>query len=287
MTQKSLRIAPAIAILLCAVFGQSGDVPPDIHVTALGNEGFLVEVGSSTVIVDGLYRGLRGYVAPTEQQLRARERAEPPFDEIELVLVTHHHPDHFDAEVVARHVVANPHAVLVTTPMAVDQLRSDDQRFPLLSERVRAVFPEEGESEHLEIDGIGIEVLNLHHGRNRSLPAENLGFVVEMNGFSFLHIGDTMATAEELAALGLSDRKIDIAFVPFWHLLDATGARRYLEAIGATTVVAMHLPAADAPPSYLDPAEDLDELIQMVESASPGILVFTDVMEEREIRTGD
>jgi L-ascorbate metabolism protein UlaG (beta-lactamase superfamily) len=269
------------------VFGYSGDVPPELHVTALGNEGFLVEVGSSTVIVDGLYRGLRGYVAPTEQQLRARERAEPPFDVMDLVLATHHHPDHFDAKVVASHLKSNPRAVIVTTPMAVELIRGNAEQFRSISKRVRAVFPAEGETEDVEIDRIHVEVLNLHHGRNRSLPAENLGFVVEMNGFSFLHIGDTMATAEELVALGLSDREIDIAFVPFWHLLDAPGAQKYLVAIGAPTVVAMHLPAADAPPSYLDPASNLEDLICMVEETAPGVLVFTDVMEEREIRTGD
>ena len=49
----------------------------------------------------------------------------------------------------------------------------------------------------------------------------------------------------------------------------------------------MHLPVADAPPSYLDPADDLDELIRMVERAAPGVIVFQSVMEKREIRTGD
>jgi L-ascorbate metabolism protein UlaG (beta-lactamase superfamily) len=152
MTQNSLRIAPAIVILLCAVFGYSGDVPPELHVTALGNEGFLVEVGSSTVIVDGLYRGLRGYVAPTEQQLRARERAEPPFDVMDLVLATHHHPDHFDAKVVASHLKSNPRAVIVTTPMAVELIRGNAEQFRSISKRVRAVFPAEGETEDVEID---------------------------------------------------------------------------------------------------------------------------------------
>lgn len=287
MKQNAFRASLSTAVLLCAVFSCSGDAPPNLHITSLGNEGFLIEVGSSSVIVDGLYRGLGGYVKPTEQQRRARERAEPPFDNVDLVLVTHNHPDHFDAAVVASHLEANTDAVLITTPMAVDLLRQEGDRFRSVSDRVSGVCPAEGESEYFEFGEIEIEVLNLHHGRNRSLQVENLGFVVELNGVRFLHIGDTLATAEELAILDLVQRKIDVAFVPYWHLLDAQKARSYLEAIGATTTVAMHLPAADAPPSYLDPAADLDGLIRMVEEAAPGVVVLADVMEERSIRTGD
>ena len=272
--------------VLCAVACTAVDQPDVLQITALGNEGFLIERGNATVIIDGLYHGLHGYVVPGDEQRRARELAEPPFDSVDLVLATHHHPDHFDAGVMASHLVANPGATLITTPMAADQLR-DDERYPTISDRVRASLPEEGESERIEIGDIPVEVLNLHHGRGRSIPADNLGFVVDLSGVKVLHVGDTLATADELGALGLREKSIGIAFVPYWHLLDAADAHQYLEAIGATAVVAMHLPAADAPPSYLDPADDLDELIRMVERAAPGVIVFQSVMEKREIRTGD
>jgi len=285
MTQNARRTVLSAAFLFCAVIGCSREAPPGLQITALGNEGFLIESGDTSIIFDGLYDGLNGYVAPTEEQRRARERAESPFDEVDLVLATHHHPDHFDARVVGEFLNANRHAVFVSTPMAVDLLRDEGDRFRTISEQVRAVYPEEGESEHLEINGVRVEVLNLHHGRSRSLPVENLGFVVEMNGVSILHIGDTLATADELATLDLAQKDIDVAFVPYWHLLEEEGARAYLATIGANTVVAMHLPAADAPPSYLEPASDLKGLIRIVEEAAPGVLVFTDVTEERKIRT--
>lgn len=287
MKQNAFRTSLSTAVLLCVVFSCSGNAPPELHITSLGNEGFFIEAGSSTVIVDGLYRGLGGYVKPSEQQRRARERAEPPFDKVDLVLVTHNHPDYFDAAVVASHLEANTDAVLITTPMAVDLLREEGERFRSISERVHEVYPPEGESEYLEAGEIEIEVLNLHHGRNRSLQVENLGFVVEMNGVSFLHLGDTLATPEELSGLDLAQKGIDLAFVPYWHLLDAKTAGDYVDVIGASKFVAMHMPAADAPPCYLDPAANLEGLIQMVAGATPGVLVLTEVMEERKIRTGD
>lgn len=43
----------------------------------------------------------------------------------------------------------------------------------------------------------------------------------------------------------------------------------------------MHLPAADAPPAYFEPAEDLDGLIRMVRKSVPGVIVFREVGGEK------
>jgi len=268
------------------MFGGSEDTPPELHITSLGNEGFLIEAGEATVVVDGLYRGLRGYAAPSDEQRGKLERAEPPFNDVDLVLATHHHPDHFDAEVVARHLDANLGAVLVTTPTAVDLMRRNGGEVSKMTDRLRATYPGEGESIHLEVADIDIEVLNLHHGRGRKPPVENLGFFVRMGGVSFLHIGDTDATAEELGALDLPQKHIDVAFVPYWYLLERQTARSYLEAIGATTIVAMHIPASDAPPSYLAPGKDLQDLIRRIEKAAPGVMILPQVMNSRVIEVG-
>lgn len=255
-------------------------------VTALGNEGFLVEVGDDSVVVDGLYEGLGGYVAPSEEQRRVRERAEPPFDVVDLALATHHHPDHFDAVVAGRFLEANRAALLVTTPMAVDLMRGDPG-FEVISDRIRGVYPSEGATVRLDVGDIAVEVLNLHHGRGRSLPVENIGFVIDVNEVRLLHVGDTLATAAELEELELAARAVDLAFVPYWHLLDEETAAVYLEAVGATHVVAMHLPAADAPPSYLEPAEDLEGLIGIIREAAPDVVVFGAIMERRAILIGE
>lgn len=274
------------SLLLWVTLCTPAEVGTEVKITALGNGGFLIEAGGREVIVDGLYRGLRGYVAPTEEQRRARERAAPPFDEIDLVLATHHHGDHFDAEVVARHLAANPRGVLISTPTAVDLVGGNREDLPGFSDRLRPVYPREGESIHLEVGDIDVEVLNLHHGRGRKPPVENLGFLVRMGGVSFLHMGDTEATAEELGELDLRQRHIDIAFVPYWHLEERQTARSFLEAIGAAKVVAMHIPAPDAPPSYLAPGKDLEDLIRRIEVSAPEVVIFPRAMDTRRFVAG-
>ena len=176
--------------------------------------------------------------------------------------------------------------MLITTPTAVDLIRREGADFGETSERLRRVYPKEGESIHLEVADIDVEVLNLHHGRQRDPLVENLGFVVRMGGFSFLHMGDTEATPEEIGSLDLGARNIDIAFVPFWLLEERQNARSYLEAIGAATVVAMHIPASDAPPSYLAPGKDLEDLIRLLEDITPGVVILPQVMDTRVFNSG-
>ena len=284
MKLNSIRICVTVLVAMTVGFALAGDSALDLRFTALGNEGFLIEAGGRVVMIDALFVGLPGYVAPTEEQRRARESAAPPFDEVDLVLATHHHGDHFDAEVVARHLHANPQAVLITTPTAVDLLREKSGEFSEIVNRVRPVYPLEGETVHHEVADIDVEILNLHHGRRRDPQVENLGFIVRVGGFSFLHMGDTEATAEEIGSLDLGERHLDLALVPFWLLEDPQVARSYLEAIGAATVVAMHIPAPDAPPSYLAPGKDLDDLIRRIEIAAPGVVILPEVMNSHRIQ---
>jgi len=255
-------------------------------ITALGNEGFLIEVGGHEVMIDALYVGLPGYVAPTEEQRVARESAVPPFGAVDLVLATHHHGDHFDAEVVARHLGANPRGVFISTPTAVDLIRGSGEYSLEIADRLHQVYPKEGESVHLEVADFVVDIVNLHHGRRRDPPVENLGFIVTTGGFSFLHMGDTEATPDEIGSLDLRDRHLDVAFVPFWLLEERQNAQRYLEAIGAATVVAMHIPALDAPPSYLTPGKDFDDLIRLLEEIIPGVVIFPQVMDSRVFEVG-
>lgn len=188
-------------ILLSAMIGICFNTPA-AEITYLANEGFLLAGGGEKVLVDALFGdGLAGYaVVPAE--LRSKlEAAQPPFDGVDLVLATHFHDDHFDPRAVGRFLAAAPQARFVSTPQAVERLRTEYDGFEGIAPRVRAVLPAEGDAERLESDGVALTVYNLHHGRGR--PIENLGFLVEVGGARLLHVGDTMVDAEELAVLDL------------------------------------------------------------------------------------
>jgi L-ascorbate metabolism protein UlaG (beta-lactamase superfamily) len=200
---------------------------------------------------------------------------------VDLVLATHLHGDHFDPEPVGRHLLANRSADFVSSVQAVELLRRDFSSYPEIAARVRGVFPEEGRLLSMKAGGIELQALNLHHGRDRQPPVENLGFLIRLGGFRVLHLGDTQVSAEELARYRLESQDIDLAFVPFWYLLAAEHVAIILDHVAADTVVAMHLPAPDAPARYFGPEGSLDELIRGIEASLPGTVVLREVGETR------
>ncbi|MCP4653821.1 MAG: MBL fold metallo-hydrolase, partial [bacterium] len=78
------------------------------------NEGVLIETGGKKILVDALFREPNpAYAAPPKEVLEKLETAQPPFDDVDLILATHNHGDHFDARSVVRHLRHNPRAVFL------------------------------------------------------------------------------------------------------------------------------------------------------------------------------
>jgi len=253
------------------------------RVTYIGNEGFFLSTGGAGVLVDALVRrGIRPYVKANAQDREQLELAQGPFDQVTLVLATHHHADHFDAQAVRSHLERNPNAVFVSTAQAVELVLETGPGAAALGTRLIAVQPEEGTVERLSFPGVELDVFNLHHGRDRQPVVENLGFLVDVEGLRFLHVGDTEATRDELMALALGGLEIDVAFIPYWKLL--WGEPGFVEdAIGSARVAAMHIPSARAQSDYFGEFEDLDGLVGGLEEAYPGILVFVEPTDTRTI----
>ena len=100
-----------------------------IRVTFVGNSGFLITVGDQEVLIDALFEGL------------------PPFDDVDLILATHDHPDHFSATLVEQYLQNNPQAIFMSTKQAASQLTG-------FGDRVIAVDPVAGSPVNLEANGI-------------------------------------------------------------------------------------------------------------------------------------
>lgn len=235
-----------LSALLCSIGAPPApDATHGVEITYLGNEGFLVTGGGKKVLIDALFRkGVEGYAVHSAAVLERLERATVPFDGVDLVLATHFHADHFDAEAVAEHLTHNPQALFVSTNQARDQLKALDQ-FAALKDRVTAMAPNEGERIESTIRGVRLQSLNIHHGRGR--PVENLGFIVELGGRRLLHIGDSEAEAAVFRRYGLATDRIDVAFLPYWYFLDDTQKQAVRAHINPRHVVLMHVPPnADA-----------------------------------------
>lgn len=205
----------------------------------LANAAVLIR-GTHTVLIDGPFtEGVNPYPKFAEETLERARKAEPPFDEVDWVLVTHAHADHGDARAIAELLETNLAARLVSTHAVVERVQAAAAGKAGFGDRLVVVEPAEDEPIVVNEQAPRIEALALHHGRQRSV--QNLGFLVDIDGVRVLHAGDAEVVFSDIEPLRLSERDIDVALLPTWYARNHR-YRPVLDAVGARRVLLMHFP---------------------------------------------
>jgi len=187
--------------------GNSGGNKPEVEITFICNEGFLLTSSEGEkILVDALLAGFPQYGVLSREQRMLMEEAKPPFDEIDLILITHGDADHYDFNLVRKHLENDPQTIVVMPETLSARLKG------LFPDRVMAIKVDEGKSEALSLNGITVNVLGLRHSTS---PYDyfHIGFLFTLGGRQILHTGDfdnnTDALPDDLG-------KIDLAFMVYW-----------------------------------------------------------------------
>lgn len=256
-----------------AASGQAAPAPvappaTDLEVRFVANEGFLIDGAGRRVLVDGLVGpNVTGFPIGSPEMRDELERGVGIWSGIDVALATHSHPDHFNADSVARFLRSSPEALFVSTPQSVALLEAAYPGATFLS-RARAVLPEPGASERLELRGIAIEVLNLHHGA-RQPPVDNLGFLITLGSRRVLHLGDTEAKMPDFEPYLDRLADVDLGLLPFWFLSSAWRAEMVRERIRPRWIVVAHLPLPTAPAGYFARWHSYENLVSLIGDAFP------------------
>ena len=182
-----------------------------MQISYIGNEGFLISCGSSKVLIDAIHKH-PWYLFTPEDVLKKMMSSQPPFENVDLLLVTHSHGDHFDPHLTARFLSHNPGTILVSDPRVVERLKIVmKEDFRKISKQVKTIDIGFGEAADLKIRDIRIKALGLSHGYPDYL---NLGFIIDFDGITLFHPGDMhLGPSEEyLKAQHIENQGIDIIF---------------------------------------------------------------------------
>ncbi|MBI4878809.1 MAG: MBL fold metallo-hydrolase [Planctomycetes bacterium] len=278
-------------LLLLALLGAGCAAPVEndqpLAVTYLANEGFLIESGSTKLLIDALFDDETiEYCDVPDSALRARmEAAQGLFSDVDLVLVTHAHVDHFDPRCVLAHLRSNARATLVCPSPAAAAMQAERLGDSETAQRTRAPALEPGRSVDLVENEIRLTAMRLRHGRylvmdeetgrqyDRHEKVENLAYLVDLGRWRILHLGDAALLQNEdlLEGLKLNERSLDLAFVQC-HSRDAESVRILSDLIAPTQVVWMHLPAE---------RQRKEALGAFLAQAWPGSSVFLEPLETR------
>jgi L-ascorbate metabolism protein UlaG (beta-lactamase superfamily) len=228
---------------LVGLLGTAAAAPPrdEVVLHFLANEGYAIEHGGQAVLVDALHtvgRPERGELPPDLHRRMLDGR--PPFRRVPLVLVSHPHSDHLDAEVAAGFLKRHPEAVLASSPAVLERLRKIPYHASFrdrLRELPAAPATWSG-------GGVRVTVFPLPHIGSHLYPEPVLAHLVEVGGLRILHVGDAELADEDLAGLQLRGRNIDVAVLPYWALVREGAPERMARLVGARKIVAMRLPVA-------------------------------------------
>lgn len=173
---------------------------------ALGQAGFVLKGGNTIAYIDP-------YLSNSVEDIGGPPRRFPiPLDpalitHAQVVLATHEHLDHTDAVTLAPLMAASPSAVLAASLQGGRIAREAG----IPAERI--ITPRLGE--RIEIGGLAFVATPAAH-YEYEVDADGhsrwMGFIIECNGVTLYHSGDTIIFPELLAAL--AGRLIDIALLP-------------------------------------------------------------------------
>jgi len=238
----------------------------------VGTDGFLIQAGSKTVLVDGLVRNPWGYANTPERALAKMKNREAPFGRLDLLLFSHAHRDHFVPEMALEVLSAQPQSVLAGGTLISEELRTAGaEAVKALGARIQTIDLKMGEMTTLTAAGIPLTVLGVNHG-TADRPYLTLGYIMELGGFKIYHQGDIFPDSNLpfLASVPWEEQKIDIAFFdPFFFQNEET-KKIVLERIKPSVVILMHM---------LD--SEVEGYFNRLKPAVPQVLVFREPMESK------
>jgi len=274
-----LRRTFFIALLLmstCLVF--AGQAQVSLWSTA--NSGVLLQSGETRILVDGLFRPhpeWEGFTFASldSLQLSTAQLDDGLFANIDLILATHVHRDHFHPEEVASFLRKNQETIFVGNNQLVESVLENDVNSPQISSRL--IQPESsGSISSYAISGVKLTFVPISHAGEPYQWIANDAIVIELGGLRILHLGDANPDPKLFSYFVENPQTIDLVIAPYWFLLQApqseqTGKQIVTEILAAKRVMAVHLPP--------DP-ERISLYSQMLSEAYLDVIVASDLLRK-------
>lgn len=255
---RRLALLGALLALPAAAARGDGSV---VTLRFLGNEGFAIEARGQAVLIDALQVVGRADRAELPADVYDRMlRRRPPFETVPLVLASHSHGDHFDPATTLAFLKRHPETTLASSKAVLSAFRAAAPEAAALGDRLREL---DVPGATLEVGRARVSGFALPHIAPQMYPEQVVAHVVEVGGKRILHLGDAELADDDLAALELRARRIDVAIVPYWAFTREGARERFARLIAARRVVAMRLPAVVS-----------EEVRRKVRQAAPGAVIL-------------
>lgn len=183
MNKKLLLV---ISLFICTLsFGQSSD---SISVSYIANSGYFIELGDKNVLIDAVFNQCIGtYSCPDSLLIDRMIYGKYPFEKVDLVLITHNHPDHVSDSLLVEMLNKRSDFDLILSQQVFNSIKSRIE-LSQFENRVHVIQLDAVEATHIQIKETQIDIARSKHADTYDI--ENLCFIINDNGFRILHTGD-------------------------------------------------------------------------------------------------
>jgi len=246
-----------------------------LNLTYIANEGVLVASSDKKVLIDALFDNPNpAYPAPSSEILEKMYSHQPPFNSIDLVLITHNHPDHMSIIPVIQFMKKNPGTKLIAPIDAVNALQVSGSHWEIIRDRMVSLDIKINTSQEISINGINLKIFRTLHSGDLENPW-NLMYMLKLGDRTVFHEGDSDGKLETFSQLRLTNTEVDLALVHFWFPLHPVGEKLIQEYLKPKHIGLIHLP--------LRLYEDAPGKIAMIKNNYPDIFLLKDMLEQKVV----
>ena len=240
-----------------------------IRITLLANAGLLVEGAGFRLAVDALHEPQPGPFSglPPETIAQIRQDQANPLGQLDALLFTHAHGDHFSASLTEQSLRQDPVGQLWLPRAALHQsvnleavARTQSQQLHVLGQAThptpqRAPLARQPQPDSEGVDSpqggaSSIEAFRLTHAGKAYAAVEHYGFLITLGGRSLLFAGDGTAEPEAYESI-LAGRPLDLAVLNPLFILLLAGRRLIQTVLKPRQILINHIPFADEDPEGL------------------------------------
>ncbi|WP_420579657.1 MBL fold metallo-hydrolase [Reichenbachiella sp.] len=236
---------------LFILLGFSINVSSQHAISYIANEGIYIQAENKKILIDAIFDNYyESYAAPSEKTIQQLNDKQDPFQNVDLLLVTHAHLDHFNAEMVSRFLKSHRETELIGPKQAIDSIVKIRKDMEVLAPRLNGV-ESKTEWDALFLKGVSVHTAYVRHGGKQNYDIDNQIYLIHVEGKKILHLGDAEMDPSHFSKLHLSKPPIDVALIPYWFLAYPPGIDIVKNQIKPKKLVAIHYPKVGDPKTLL------------------------------------
>jgi len=205
-------------------------------VTYTGNMGILIESNDTSILIDGLHEKYGDdYLFPPKQLVEQLTLHQKKYTTPSIILFSHKHGDHFSSKLTNKFIATNSSAIIIGSKQISDQIKN--------KEKTVVITTNDYSKQDFFYKDIKIRAFKIDHAGNRHKAIENVGYIITIGKKNFLHVGDTHWNVENkmFDKLEMANEKIDVAFLPYWMLLEKNAKKLIKKHLKTSQIIATHI----------------------------------------------